>query len=177
MAIDTYMVITDGQGQVLAGEAQTTVYDPYSKKNVANPIEIAEWDGSTENTVTIGSTGGGGTGTGKVVFNPFTIVKSVDKTSQALFIAQAKGTLLKSVDLLLVKSSPDGGPAAKPFLAYRLGTVGVSEIATSHDEESPREQISFVFGQFQIGYTVQKPDGTYANFAPVGWDRVTNTQI
>ena len=40
-----------------------------------------------------------------------------------------------------------------------------------------RENITFVFGQFQIGYQAQKPDGTYLPFLPVGWDRIRNVRI
>lgn len=172
----TYLVITDQTGALVPGESTATVRNPYTDATVAFPVDISDFSGSTENAIVVG---GGGGGSGKIVFNPFTITKKVDKASQTLFINHATGRLLRFVDILVVKSNPDGSTprAGRPFLSYRLGTVGISEIVSSSDDEAPRESVSFVFGQLQIGYQVQKADGSFSAFAPVGWDRVRNVQI
>lgn len=175
MPTTTYMVITDQTGAIVPGESTASVRNPYTNSAVAFPVELSDWSGSTENAIVVG----GGGGSGKIVFNPFTITKKIDKTSQTLFLTQATGRLLRFVDILVVKTNADGSAPRgnEPFLAYRLGTVGISEISSSSDDESPRESVSFVFGQFQIGYRIQKADGSLTAFAPAGWDRVRNVQI
>lgn len=170
-----YMVITDQNNNALTGEAQVTVTDPYLGRNVVNPVEIQDLSDEFENTYTFGT---GGSGAGKVQFDPLTVSKVVDKVSQNLFAAVAAGTVLKYVDLLVVKPGQAGGTAVlKPYLSVRLGTVVISDLRHSADEEQAREDVTFIFGQYQIGYQQQKADGTYTAFAPVGWDRIRNVRI
>lgn len=176
MAIDIYLVISDERGVTLQGESPSPVYNPYTKATVAKPTEIASVDGMTEQTYSFTS-GGTGTGGGKVVFDPFVIDKPVDNISQTTFLAHASGVAWKFVDILFVGPGPDGGPASKPFLSYRFGTVGISQIETTSTDESPRERVSLVFGTFQIGYQLYKADGSLSAFAPVGWDRIRNIKI
>ena len=173
MANDIYMVITDQSDATLVGESQQSVYDPYLERNVKNPVLLRGFDGDTQNAITLGSTGGGA---GKIVFNPFSVSKTVDRISQALFLAEALGTAFKYVDVLVVRAGGTATSVVKPYLSYRLGTVLVSEISTSIEEES-NESVSFVFGQLQIGYQVTNANGSLQPFQPVGWDRLRNIRM
>lgn len=84
-----YMVISDQNNNVLTGEAQVTVTDPYLQRNVVNPVEVLDLTDQFENTYSFSPTGG--SGAGKVQFDPLSVTKVVDKVSQTLFAAVAAG--------------------------------------------------------------------------------------
>ena len=54
--------------------------------------------------------------------------------------------------------------------------VAVKTISWSHDDESPKETVTFEYGGLQIRYCQQNPDGSLGKVIPAGWNRVTNTQ-
>lgn len=177
MATSIYMIVTDQSGAVLVGETQQPIVNPFTKTTVKTPVEVADLAGQTEIPLNIGSQGGG-TGAGKVVFDPWTVSRRPDKLSETFFLAHASGIAWRFVDFLIVQQTGQSpGPSLQPHLSYRLGTVGISQIVTSADGDSVVERASFVFGQLQIGYQVQNADGTLGAFAPVGWDRVRNVKI
>ena len=49
-------------------------------------------------------------------------------------------------------------------------------IQWEHDEESPKETVTFEYGGLLIRYCQQNPDGSLASSIPGGWNACKNTQ-
>jgi hypothetical protein len=53
--------------------------------------------------------------------------------------------------------------------------VGVKTISWAHDDESPKETTTFVYGALIIRYCKQLPNGSLGAQIPGGWNQITNT--
>ena len=185
MAIRTFMSMiryNSPNDAPLAGESEALVNNPYIKKNFTNLVELLDWNVSSDQVLNIGSQSGGA-GAGKITFNELTVGKPVDRLSQQLFGFEAAGIPFKWLDILVVddQRQPTGsgaeGASLKPYLSYRFLLVGISRIDTVPSDSSVREDMSFQFGGWLIGYQQLKSDGTLTPFAPTGWDRIKNVSI
>lgn len=183
MAIRTFMspiLFNSPNDTPLGGDAQVLVADPYTRKNVTNPIELQDWGVSSDQVLNIGSQSSG-VGAGKVVFNEFTTSRPADRLTQQLFTNEAAGVPFKWLDILIVndQAQPSGaaGASLKPYLAYRFLLVGISHIASAPSDTYVREDVSFQFGGWLNGYQPLRADGSLGAFAPTGWDRVHNVAI
>jgi type VI protein secretion system component Hcp len=190
MAVNSYLIITPyggngtagGYGKALLSESQVA---NLPTKDLANePIapntvfEIEDYSLDIEQTLNIGSQSSGA-GAGKVKFNPFSITRKVDKASTILFQHCCAGTPFARVDLLLSKvGAPTSGDSAAAFFAqYTFKLAAVATMSWSQDDESPNETITFEYGDLQLRYEPQNPDGTFVKPPLVaGWNVIKNIQ-
>jgi len=144
-------------------------------------FEVEDYSFDIEQTLNIGSQAGGA-GAGKVTFNPFSITRKIDAASPLLFDMACSGTPFQTVYLALRKSVGAGATSATTmtagfvFLRFDFKLVAVKTISWSHDDESPKETVTFEYGGLQIHYCAQNPDGTLLPEKIGGWNRVTNVQ-
>lgn len=177
MAIDAYMQFIPYKGDPLKGESQVDISksssDPLLKDFKSGALfEIEDYSFDIEQTLNIGSQSTGA-GAGKVTFNPFSITRKIDRASPTLFQNACSGTPFKLVSLVLRKSA-GGDTAGVGFLRYDFKLVAVKTISISHDDESPKENITFEYGGLVVRYSPQKPDGTMDALINTGWNRVKN---
>jgi type VI protein secretion system component Hcp len=102
-------------------------------------------DGFTNTTAT--GSASSGAGAGKVTFNPFTIVKSLDNCSIPLFAEVLRGTAIPTVQITI------SGTDKKPLLVITLKEVFVTSI-TDSDSDSPQgafsEKVTLVYGSINM---------------------------
>jgi type VI secretion system secreted protein Hcp len=136
-------------------------------------FEVDSFNFGVEQIVTIGSQQGGA-GAGKVTFKEFNIERKIDQSSPLLFQNACAGKSFQNVSLGFRKAS--GGDTTGTFyLRFDFKLVAVKTIDWAHDEESPKETMTFMYGGLMMRYLVQKPDGSMPGGAiGGGWNRVKN---
>jgi len=182
MAVDGYMYFQKYDSSYLKSESQVKLDDnneqlcvQFKFKDVAKAgglFEIEDFSFDIEQTLNIGSQSTGA-GAGKVVFNPYSITRKIDKSSPELFAAACSGTPYQNVAMGLRKSS-GGKVSGLMYLVFLFKLVAVKTISWSYDDESPKETVTFEYGGLQVHYCQQKPDGTFYPIIPGGWNRVRN---
>jgi type VI secretion system Hcp family effector len=194
MAIDSYMafipyVAPPNGGPGLTSESQvdmsqnneplavSTDNGSPSLKALAAPsknqiFEVEDYSFDIEQTLNIGSQSVGA-GAGKVTFNPFSITRKIDRASPVFYQMACSGTAFKWVTLALRKSS-GGNTSGEIYLRFDFKLVAVKTISWAHDDESPKETVTFEYGGLLIRYCMQNPGGDLAAAIPGGWNRVAN---
>ena len=164
-AEDYFLAVQTTTAPAIQGETLDAFFA--SKK----AIELNSFDWSAENSVTIGSAGGG-TGTGKAALNRLTVEKRVDSASAALFTRLATGTAIPSMELFVRKA----GATGEGYLKYRFATVFVSSVSPSGDGEQMRERVTFVYGSVAQSYTKQTVGGSppAGTVFSAGWSQIGN---
>lgn len=180
MATDAYMIFKDYAGAFLASESQVDLgkadeelASVFKSAGAGNIFEVEDYSFDIEQTLNIGSQSSGA-GAGKVTFNPFSITRKIDKSSPVLFKNACSGTAFQAVSLGLRKSIGADNSGGF-FLRFDFKLVAVKTISWAHDEESPKETVTFEYGGLQVRYAVQNSGGTLSTVVPGGWNRVTNT--
>jgi type VI protein secretion system component Hcp len=202
MATDAYVIFNPYGGTAVNSESQTDWSNNTSGDNLWKGIsdygvtpksatvtngtlnygtifEIEDYSFDVEQTLNIGSQGGG-SGAGKITFNAFSITGKIDAASPLLFQMCCSGTPFQTVFLALRKSVGIGGGGANTagfvFLRFDFKLVAVKTLSWSHDEESPKETVTFEYGGLQIHYCAQNPNGSLKQAIAGGWNRVKNVQ-
>jgi type VI secretion system secreted protein Hcp len=191
MAIDSYMTFQkygpgNTAGPFLEAESQVDLSknkEPLmtTPTTIASPniFEIEDYSFDIEQTLNIGSQSSG-SGAGKITFNPFSITRKIDKCSPTFFEMACSGTAFRVVTLALRKSVGAGGGGGDVsghiFLRFDFKLVAVKTISWSHDDESPKETVTFEYGGLQIRYAQQNPSGDLQAPIAGGWNRVKNTR-
>ncbi len=191
MAIDSYMAFQQYGGTYLQAESQvdlTNNKEPLmttpTKAFVAGQVfEVEDYSFDIEQTLNIGSASSGA-GAGKVTFNPFSITRKIDKASPLFFQMACSGTAFQMVSLGIRKSvgaSAGGGlVSGQMFLRFDFKLVAVKTISWSHDDESPKETVTFEYGGLQVRYNQQAASGSMTGDGTAliagGWNRVKNVQ-
>lgn len=180
MATDGYMIFQGYDGTWLPaestvdlGKATEELAQPFTKAGVGNIFEVEDYSFDVEQTLNIGSQSTGA-GAGKITFNPFSITRKIDKSSPTLFANACQGKAFQQVSLGLRKSSGTD-TSGLFYLRFDFKLVAVKTIAWMHDEESPKETITFEYGGLQIRYTPQNSGGSMLPVVAAGWNRTTNT--
>lgn len=137
-------------------------------------FEVEDYSFDIEQTLNIGSQSTGA-GAGRVTFNPFSITRKIDTLSPNLFQMACSGTPFQWVHLALRKSS-GGDTAGEIFVRFDFKLVAVKTISWAHDDESPKETVTFEYGGLQVHYTQQNANGSFVAAIPGGWNRVKNVQ-
>lgn len=137
-------------------------------------IQVLAWSfGETQG----GSHGtGGGGGAGKVVMQDFHFTMLTNIASTKLFLACANGEHIKSAKLTCRKA----GKEQQEFLTWTFSDLLVSSYQTSGSHTSdvlPTDSISLNFTKVEIGYKVQKPDGTLDAENKAGYDLKKNQKV
>lgn len=116
-------------------------------------FEVEDYSFDIEQTLSIGSATGGA-GSGKVTFNPFSITKRVDSSSPIFFHDLVTGTHYNTVVLHMRKAggTQEGGSF---FDVFTFKLVALKTISWAHDDESPKETITFEYGGLQVLYQQQ----------------------
>ena len=119
-------------------------------------IEVLSFSWGVSQT---GNKGSGG-GAGKVNFNDFSIIKTVDTSTPALMVACCSGQHIPEATFTARKA----GKEQQEFLVIKLTDLLVSSVApggSAGEAALPMEQISFSFGGSMITAVRQNPDGTF----------------
>jgi type VI secretion system secreted protein Hcp len=195
MAIDGYMFFQDYEGKYLISESQVNLVDNNDNATLAKPFkaahasssgigagvqrpqqgtlfEIEDYSFDIEQTLNIGSQSSGA-GAGRITFNPFSITRKIDCASPVFFKLSCSGTPFQTVCLGLRKAG-GGATSGRFFLVFTFKLVAVKTISWAHDDEAPKETITFEYGGFNIMYSQQGPDGRPAKEKAGGWNRVKN---
>ena len=191
MAIDSYVVFIpyaavsssplSAESQVdMSNNSEELASDLKGYASNKQLFEVEDYSFDIEQALNIGSQSTG-LGAGKATFNPFSITRKIDKASPVLFDYCCAGVAFSQVVLALRKSTGtgvSGGTAASGliFLRFDFKLVGVKTISWSHDDESPKETVTFAYGGLLIRYCQQNPDGTLLGAIPGGWNLIKNTQ-
>lgn len=196
MAIDSYMTFQLYGGKFLTAESQVDfsnnkeplMSDPtkigakgsWPKDGPTSVFEIEDYSFDVEQTLNLGSQASGA-GAGKITFNPFSITRKIDLASPTFFEMACSGTAFQQVTLALRKSSGAGTAdagltAGVVFLRFDFKLVAVKTISWAHDDESPKETVTFDYGGLQIRYAQQDANGKPLAAVSGGWNRVRNVQ-
>ena len=194
MAIDAYVVFYNEQNTALKAESQVRISDDAKEEVLSKGLgkggsgsmkalaaadslfEIEDYSFDIEQTLNLGSQSSG-TGAGRIAFNPFSITRKIDRSSPEFFIRACNGTSFPFVHLLLRKSTGQAG-AGQVFLRFDFRLVAVKTLSWSHDDESPKETVTFEYGALGIRYKMQKPDGSLDDGTPFdkSWNKVRNIE-
>jgi type VI secretion system secreted protein Hcp len=183
MAIDSYMFFKKYDGSLLSAESQVDMSNIPSSDTLASDLktyasagqlfEVEDYSFDTEQVFNISSQSTG-LGAGKITFNPFSITRKIDKASPWLYQMSCNGTPFQQVALALRKSSGTA-TSGVVFLRFDFKLVGVKTISYAHDDESPKETVTFVYGALIISYAQQKSDGSFYPVICQGWNQQKNT--
>jgi type VI secretion system Hcp family effector len=184
MAIDSYMCFIGYDDKYLQSESQVDLkVSVQDAKELATPFatafsngglfEVEDYSFDIEQTLGIGSQSTGA-GAGKVTFNPFSITRKVDKSSPTFFQNACSGKAFKSVYLGMRKSAGNEATGAF-FLVFQFKLVAVKTVGWAHDDEAPKETVTFEYGGLLVKYGQQKSNGQITTVFPGGWNRVKNT--
>jgi type VI secretion system secreted protein Hcp len=191
MAIDSYMYFQTYDNNFLTSESQVsfskgpkdnvTVVDPFVKayqskldanKKTSGLFEVEDYSFDIEQVLNIGSQSSGA-GAGKVTFNPFSITRKIDCSSATFFGMACSGTPFKEVGLGMRKSA-GGEVSGTMFLSFTFKLVAVKTVSWAHDDESPKETVTFEYGGLLVSYLQQMPSGDMLPVPSKGWNRVKN---
>jgi type VI secretion system secreted protein Hcp len=192
MAVDAYMYFQQYQGAnqgYLSSESQvsltqgpndltdiigafTSAVNAVKDQYRSGLFEIEDYSFDIEQILNIGSQSSGA-GAGKVTFNPFSITRKIDCASPTFFQMACSGTPFKTVGLGLRKSA-GGDATGVMYLAFTFKLVAVKTVSWAHDDEAPKETVTFEYGGLIIQYALQQPNGKLMPINPGGWNRVKN---
>jgi type VI secretion system secreted protein Hcp len=181
MAVDAFMMFLDYNGKYLPSEStvdfKNDVSNALSSDFIAQNgnhavFEVDSFNFGLEQVVTIGSQSTG-TGGGKATFKEFNIERKIDKSSPTLFQNACAGKSFQTVSLGFRKAAGDDSSGTF-FLRFDFKLVATKTIDWAHDEESPKETMTFMYGGLIMKYLPQNPDGTMAALQVGGWNRVKN---
>ncbi len=179
MAIDSYMVFQDYTDAYVASESTVDLSSnseelatPFKTAGAGHIFEVQDYSFNVEQTLNMSSQSTG-VGAGKIVLNPFSITRAIDKSSPGMFKSACAGTAFKKVVLGLRKSAGTD-QSGLFFLRFDFKLVAVKTISWAHGDESPTETIEFQYGGLQIRYTPQNAGGSFGAVIPAGWNSITN---
>jgi type VI secretion system secreted protein Hcp len=158
MTISAYLKL-DG----IQGECKTAGHE--------GEIELRDWRWGSDQVLNIGSQSSG-VGAGKIKLRPLVIVKAVDTTSPALFVAEASGRAFLTGHLSVLWSV-GANPGAFDYLKLDLKVVAIKSIALS-PAEVPVEEIEIEFGSVKMTLIPEGADGQPHDPVSGGWDAIRN---
>jgi len=135
-------------------------------------VKVADFSFDIEQTLNIGSQSSGA-GAGKITFNPFSITLPWTNLDPTLYEMGASGTAFSHVDLVAVKSS-GGANAGSILRVFDFKLVAVKTISWAHDDESPKETVTFEYGGLLLQHYTQLATGAITAQPLTGWNRVRN---
>jgi type VI secretion system secreted protein Hcp len=141
----------------------------------AGEIEVESFSWGQTNATTIGSATGGA-GAGKVKFDSAVFTTRVSSASPLIAGLCASGTHLKNA----VFTARKAGGKQEGYYKVTFHTVfftSLKTIAAVGTDVIPREEITFVFGKYEIEYRPQGRDGALGTGLKSGWDQITNKKV
>ena len=115
-----------------------------------------------------GLAGGGGSGAGRATFRDLSFTTSVSKATPSLFLSCASGKHIKEGLLTLRKA----GSEQLEYLKIKLQDILVTSVVEggSTAGETPMDEIALNFGEIEITYTEQNPNGSAGSQFSAGWN-------
>ncbi len=143
----------------------------FQPSGTAQPFTIYVLTVSTDmvQTLNIGSQSGG-SGAGKVTFNPFSFSKKPDSHSPELFSKLCNGNPFQKVSLDVLNT------AGASYLNFTMGLVALRSLAlsVSAGDSTPVESITVEYGHAAYSVLSQNPDGSAGKSIGAGWDSTKN---
>lgn len=165
MAFDAFIWFeSEAGGLPIPGETQDTAV------GANNVIPIAGYSWSSENTTSIGSSGGGA-GTGKAKLNPLKFKAGIGKHSPVLFKYLVTGAHFRAAHLTL-----RSGKNNPPFWLLDLGLVFVTAVSQTFEAatDMPLEEWTLAYGSAKETFS---PNGITGPGSIIqGWNQVTNSE-
>jgi type VI secretion system secreted protein Hcp len=160
MAIDMFM----NMGGNIKGESRDKVQGP------KGDIDVLAWSWGMSQSGS--SHMGGGGGAGKANFQDLSFTKYVDKASNALMTALAKGSHIEKAVLLVRKA----GEGQQRYMEITMEQVLVSSVSTggSGGEDRLTENVTLNFGKVKFAYALQDAKGGVAADATFAWNIAEN---
>ncbi|MCF2446315.1 type VI secretion system tube protein Hcp [Dyadobacter sp. CY345] len=146
-----------------------------------NYMEVSSIQFSTDQAYETGSTPGG-MNPGRVAFGDFSFTTFTNIASTKLLMSQARGFLLKTVEVVILASDQQG----KSIVTHKilLGNAGIKNFSASAAGDcgngcaGTAESYSLQYVTLQIFTYSQRPDGRVVqNPSPFGWDRIRNVAL
>jgi type VI secretion system secreted protein Hcp len=187
MAVDAYMFFQDYNSEYLPSESQVKLTKGQGDNALIQPFlaaaaqvkegrcglfEVEDYSFDIEQTLNIGSQSSG-TGAGKVTFNAFSITRKIDCASPKFFQMACSGKAFQTVGLGMRKSAGNDASGVM-FLVFTFKLVAVKTVSWAHDDESPKETVTFEYGGLNVQYSQQRADGSLMPPTAGGWNRVKN---
>lgn len=189
MAIEGYMAFVraaqgGAAGTAFGSESQVNWNDPSelgahkdfidmrAMAQGGNVFEIESWGFGVERVLSTGSQSTG-IGTGSATFKEFTIERKIDQSSPLFFKMSVTGQTFAKVSLCLRKAVGDDY-SGQTFLRYDFRVVGVKSIDWSHDEEAPKETLTFEYGALNVRYSPQDTGGGLGSEIQANFNRIAN---
>ena len=118
-------------------------------------IEVLSFSWGLANTAPVSASGAG---VGKVSFHDLSFTHNVDKASPVLLLACATGTHIKDATITHRKA----GKGQQEFLIIKMTDVIITSVAHggATGDGSYAENVTLAFGQIDLQYAPQKPDGS-----------------
>ncbi len=134
-------------------------------------IEVLSYSWGVANSVPPASGGGGGAG--KATFHDFSFVHHIDKASPSLMRACATGTHIKEA---IITSRRKAGKAPLDYMVVKFSDLLISNVSPSGSAGQPdtgSEMVTMSFAKVDLGYKVQKPDGSLGGSVDFKYDLTT----
>ena len=160
MALDMFI----NMGAKIKGESTDKVQGP------KGDIDVLAWSWGMSQSGTTHMGGGGGAG--KANFQDISFTKYIDKSTNGLMTALAKGSHIDKVVLLVRKA----GEGQKKYLEITMQTVIVTSISTggSGGEDRLTENVTLNFAKVKFAYAMQDSKGGVGADADFAWDIAAN---
>ena len=146
---------------------------PGESQDIKGAIEIHSYSWGLSNSSPGGAAGGD---PGRVQFQDFHFVKSVDSTSPELFLRCASGRHIQKA-MFLARKSGENGEKQIDYLKIEFEEVMVSSFSQAGADDLPSESISFTYGKIDITYTPQSRDGSAGTPITAGWDLIKGKKV
>ncbi|HEY5057424.1 MAG TPA: type VI secretion system tube protein Hcp [Gaiellaceae bacterium] len=156
MAFDAFLKL-DG----ITGEVTTAGHE--------GEIEVSSFSWGVSNVTNVGSSTGGGAG--KASFNEFSITKTTDSASPALFLDCAAGRTIQSATLSLNHELNGGTDEFMKVVLTDVFVTSFQEAGAEQGDDRPTEEVSFAFAKLEFVYEAS-PTGQVID---VSWDIQTNS--
>lgn len=162
MATD-YFLKMDG----VKGESQDATHK--------DQIDVESFSWGENNVTTIGSATSGA-GAGKVKFDTFVFVTRVSQASPILAQMCANGTHAPTAVLTARKA----GGKQEEYYKVTFKTVFITaykSIGAGGTEVIPRDEVTCLFGEYEIDYKPQSGDGKLGASIKTGWNQIMNKKV
>ncbi|SFV04776.1 Hcp family type VI secretion system effector [Pseudoduganella namucuonensis] len=160
MAMDIFINL----GDKIKGESRDKVQGP------KGDVDVLAWSWGMSQSGTTHSGGGGGAG--KANFQDISFTKYIDKASNGLMTALAKGSHIPKVVLLVRKA----GEGQQRYIEITMEEVIVTSISTggSGGEDRLTENVTLNFAKVKFAYAVQDSKGGVGADATFAWNIAEN---
>ena len=107
---------------------------------------------------------------GKTTFHDFSFVHRIDKASPSLMTACATGTHIKEA---IITSRRKAGKVPLDYMIFKFYDILISSVSPSGTAGKPdtgSEMVTLSFAKVDLGYKVQKPNGTLGGSVDFKYD-------